>query len=206
MSPSASSCARSRTGRRADGGGLPVAAAQVRRWLAEQLPTAEIVPAYSNAAAAGDVAEGRADAGVTTALAAERYGLATLADAVVDRPNARTRFVLVGRPGRRRRGPAPTVPRWCCASTTPGCAGIGDERVRHPRHRPDQDRIPAHPNRTRHLRLLPGLRGPHRRQRGGRGAQGAAPALRRRPLPRVPGRPVRRRDRFRRNSTRPSSG
>ncbi len=78
---------------------FPVAAAQVRRWLAEQLPTAEIVPAYSNAAAAGDVAEGRAEAGVTTALAAERYGLATLADAVVDEPNARTRFVLVGRPG-----------------------------------------------------------------------------------------------------------
>ncbi len=78
---------------------FPVAAAQVRRWLAEQLPAAEIVPAYSNAAAAGDVAEGRAEAGVTTALAAERYGLATLADGVVDEPNARTRFVLVGRPG-----------------------------------------------------------------------------------------------------------
>ena len=78
---------------------FPVAAAQVRRWLSANLPAAEIVPAYSNAAAAGDVAEGRADAGVSTALAAQRYGLATLADGVVDEPNARTRFVLVGRPG-----------------------------------------------------------------------------------------------------------
>lgn len=78
---------------------FPVAAAQVRRWLAGNLPDAAIVPAYSNAAAARDVAEGRADAAVSTALAAQRYGLATLADGVVDEPNARTRFVLVGCPG-----------------------------------------------------------------------------------------------------------
>ena len=78
---------------------FPVAAAQVRRWLSTHLPGAQIVPASSNAAAAGDVAEGRADAGVSTALAAQRYGLATLADGVVDEPNARTRFVLVGCPG-----------------------------------------------------------------------------------------------------------
>lgn len=79
---------------------FPVAAAQVRRWLTENLPHAELVPVTSNAAAARDVAEGRYDAGVSTALAAQRYGLATLADGVVDEPNARTRFVLVGRPGR----------------------------------------------------------------------------------------------------------
>ena len=78
---------------------FPVAAAQVRHWLAEHLPAAVVVAANSNAAAACDVAEGRSDAGVSTALAARRYGLATLADGVVDEPNARTRFVLVGRPG-----------------------------------------------------------------------------------------------------------
>ncbi|BBZ78325.1 prephenate dehydratase [Mycolicibacterium anyangense] len=78
---------------------FPVAAAQVRRWLADHLPDAEVVPANSNAAAAQDVAAGRADAGVSTALAAARYGLSTLADGVVDEPNARTRFVLVGPPG-----------------------------------------------------------------------------------------------------------
>lgn len=77
---------------------FPVAAAQVRRWLTEHLPAARIVPANSNAAAAADVADGRADGGVSTALAAQRYGLTTLASDIVDEPNARTRFVLVGPP------------------------------------------------------------------------------------------------------------
>lgn len=79
---------------------FPVAAAQVRHWLAEHLPRAELVPANSNSAAARDVADGRVDAGVSTGLAARRYGLAALAAEVVDEPNARTRFVLVGCPGR----------------------------------------------------------------------------------------------------------
>jgi prephenate dehydratase len=78
---------------------FPVAAAQVRQWLAAHMPQAQIVPANSNAAAADDVANGRADAGVSTALAAERYGLTALATGVVDEPNARTRFVLAGPPG-----------------------------------------------------------------------------------------------------------
>lgn len=77
---------------------FPVAAAQVRQWLAVNLPAAQVVPAYSNAAAAHDVAEGRADAGVSTALAAERCGLAALATGVVDEASARTRFVLAGSP------------------------------------------------------------------------------------------------------------
>jgi prephenate dehydratase len=83
---------------------FPVAAAQVRRWLAEHLPNATVVPAISNAGAAEDVLAGRADAGVSTALAAQLYALPTLADGVVDERNARTRFVLVGRP-------APPPPR-----------------------------------------------------------------------------------------------
>ncbi len=77
---------------------FPVAAAQVRRWLTSHLPNSAVVPAISNAAAAQDVAAGRADAGVSTALAAQRYGLATLATGVVDEANARTRFVLAGQP------------------------------------------------------------------------------------------------------------
>lgn len=78
---------------------FPVALAQVRRWLAANLPDAAVVPATSNAAAAHDVAEGNADAGVSTRLAAERCGLDILAADVVDEANARTRFVLVGPPG-----------------------------------------------------------------------------------------------------------
>jgi prephenate dehydratase len=78
---------------------FPVAAAQVRNWLARHLPRAQLVPANSNAAAAHDVAAGRADAGVSTALAAERNGLTALATDIVDEANARTRFVLAGPPG-----------------------------------------------------------------------------------------------------------
>lgn len=74
----------------------PVARAQVARWVAKNLPGAEFQAANSNAAAAVDVADGRADAAVTTALAAQRHGLDVLADGVVDEANARTRFVLAG--------------------------------------------------------------------------------------------------------------
>jgi prephenate dehydratase len=76
----------------------PVARAQVARWVANNLPQARFQAADSNAAAAVDVAEGRADAAVTTALAARRYGLEALAIDIVDEPNARTRFVLAGLP------------------------------------------------------------------------------------------------------------
>ncbi|BAX95004.1 prephenate dehydratase [Mycobacterium shigaense] len=78
---------------------FPVAAAQVRQWIAAHLPGAELVPAYSNADAARQVAEGQADAAVTSPLAATRWELAALAKGVVDEPTARTRFILVGRPG-----------------------------------------------------------------------------------------------------------
>src|SRR4051794_29512352 len=53
----------------------PVARAQVARWAAKHLPHARFQVADSNAAAAVDVAMGRADAAVTTALAAQRHGL-----------------------------------------------------------------------------------------------------------------------------------
>jgi prephenate dehydratase len=78
---------------------FPVAAAQVRQWLAAHLPTAELRPAISNADAAQQVADGVVDAAVSSPLAVTHRGLSTLADGVVDEANARTRFVLVGRPG-----------------------------------------------------------------------------------------------------------
>lgn len=78
---------------------FPVAAAQVRRWLTAQLPGVDQRPAYSNADAARQVAEGRVDAAVTSPLAAAHWSLPTLADGVVDESGARTRFVLIGPPG-----------------------------------------------------------------------------------------------------------
>src|SRR5258708_31040485 len=65
---------------------FPVAAAQVRHWLTEHLPKAQVVPANSNAAAAHDASNGRPDAGATTALAAQRYGLPVRPPDVVDEP------------------------------------------------------------------------------------------------------------------------
>lgn len=78
---------------------FPVAVAQVRQWLAAKLPGVELRPAYSNADAARQVAEGQADAAVTSPLAAAHWGLGAIAEGVVDEPNARTRFVLIGLPG-----------------------------------------------------------------------------------------------------------
>jgi len=78
---------------------FPVAVAQVRQWLAANLADAQLRPAYSNADAARQVADGQADAAVTSPLAAAHWGLTALADGVVDEPNARTRFVLIGPPG-----------------------------------------------------------------------------------------------------------
>lgn len=77
----------------------PVAAAQVREWVARRLPEARPFTSASNAAAAEDVAAGTADAAISTALAGERLGLETLAEGVADHDQALTRFVLVTRPG-----------------------------------------------------------------------------------------------------------
>ncbi|MBD0863000.1 prephenate dehydratase [Gordonia sp. zg691] len=77
----------------------PVASAQVRQSVARLYPNAEFVTAGSNAAAAVDVAAGRADAAVTTGLAARLSGLTVLADGVADASEATTRFLLLGCPG-----------------------------------------------------------------------------------------------------------
>jgi len=78
---------------------FPVAAAQVRRWLAAHLPAAELCPANSNADAAQQVADGQVDAAVSSPLAGIQRGLSSLADGVVDEANAHTRFLLIGPPG-----------------------------------------------------------------------------------------------------------
>ncbi len=82
----------------------PVAAAQVRMWLAAHLPHARLYTSASNAAAAEDVVHGHAEAAVSTTLAGERLGLAALATGVADHDQAVTRFVLV-------RPPCPAPPR-----------------------------------------------------------------------------------------------
>ncbi|MDO5076714.1 prephenate dehydratase [Corynebacterium sp.] len=77
----------------------PVARQQVRSWVDQHLPGVEYIPASSNAAAAQAVAEGRIDAAAAPRRAADLFGLERRADGVADVSGARTRFVLVGRPG-----------------------------------------------------------------------------------------------------------
>jgi prephenate dehydratase len=80
-------------------GGHPQAQPQCRRWLAENLPDAEWLPASSNAEAARQAADGMIDAALAGAFAADRYGLAVLASEVNDVAGAVTRFVVAGRAG-----------------------------------------------------------------------------------------------------------
>ena len=76
----------------------PHATAQCREWLARKLPAVEIVASNSTAEAAQGVARSRARgrAAISTALAAELYGLVVLASDVEDHPENQTRFVVLG--------------------------------------------------------------------------------------------------------------
>ena len=79
----------------------PVAYAQCRRYLANQLPHAAIEATNSTADAARELAEsGRLDtAAIAPARSAEVYGLDVLVEDIEDHPENQTRFVLVGRSG-----------------------------------------------------------------------------------------------------------
>jgi prephenate dehydratase len=78
----------------------PTALAQVRRWLADNLPDAELLITSSTSAAAAAVNSGEADAAITAPLAGQRFpALEILANGVHDVDDAVTRFLLVQRPG-----------------------------------------------------------------------------------------------------------
>lgn len=78
----------------------PVAEAQVRNWVAENLPEVSFVPASSNGAAAAAVKAGQADAAAAPARAGEIHELDAVAEGVADVAGAQTRFILVGNPGK----------------------------------------------------------------------------------------------------------
>jgi prephenate dehydratase len=76
----------------------PHAEAQVRRWLLEHLPAAQVALVGSTAGAAQAVAAGEYDAAIGAAIAGELNGLATVAHDIADNADAVTRFVLLTRP------------------------------------------------------------------------------------------------------------
>lgn len=84
----------------------PVAYAQVRDWLAANLPKHTHLPATSNAAAAAELlTSDAADAAISTTHITDHYGVRVLAKNIADNKHAQTRFIQVGLPGKQ---PAPT--------------------------------------------------------------------------------------------------
>ncbi len=78
----------------------PVAYAQVRGWLAANLPNHKTLPATSNVAAAAGLLESElADAAISTPFITEHYDLTVLAKNIGDNKHAQTRFIQVGLPG-----------------------------------------------------------------------------------------------------------
>lgn len=79
-------------------GSHPHGLAQVRDWLARELPEARTVVTDSTASAAAAVADGSLDAAAAAPVAGQRYGLAVLADDIGLMRDAITRFVLLRPP------------------------------------------------------------------------------------------------------------
>ena len=77
----------------------PHAEAQCRTFIAKNYPDAEIIITSSTAAAAQALTKNEFDAAIAAPIAAETYGLSTVATNIGDNDGAVTRFVLVGKPG-----------------------------------------------------------------------------------------------------------
>ncbi|RRO15174.1 prephenate dehydratase [Saccharopolyspora rhizosphaerae] len=98
----------------------PHALAQVRGWLTENLPKADVRAVSSTAAAAAAVAAGEFDAAISAPVAGEHYpSLSRLATGIADVRDAVTRFLLVRRPG--------PLPEPTGADRTSICAVISHE-------------------------------------------------------------------------------
>ena len=144
---------------------FPVAAAQVRQWIAANLAGAELLPGLLQrrrrpagrrrpGRRRGDLAAGR------RALGAGRPGRRRR------RRTQRSHPIRAGRPARTATRPDRSRSHVGGAAHRqhPRRAGGSARRIRHPRHRPDPDRVPADPHRTRHVPVLRRLRRPHRRR------------------------------------------
>ncbi len=73
----------------------PQALAQCRRWLADNLPSAQLVVSPSTSTAAREASADDQAAAVASRLAAELHGLSVIRERIQDRPQNATRFVLL---------------------------------------------------------------------------------------------------------------
>ena len=77
---------------------MPVATAQCRRWLRDNLPGAKVIATNSTSEAAGRVAYEKGSAvAIGPNLAAQLFALDVIARDVTDHPEAETRFVVLGK-------------------------------------------------------------------------------------------------------------
>src|SRR5215468_10549307 len=88
------------------------------------------------------------------------------------------------RPGARRHRRGPDLAGRLLARGPRRCADGTAHRVRGARHQPHPHRVPPHRRRAGQVLLLDRLRGPPRRRASRRGADGPAPGLRGREVPR----------------------
>ncbi|GAA3431603.1 prephenate dehydratase [Kutzneria kofuensis] len=99
----------------------PHALAQVREWLETNLPKATAIATGSTAAAAKEVLAGAFDAAVSAPVAALHYPLTELVTGLGDVKDAKTRFLLLAKPGNV---PAPTgADRTSLVAVTPNEVG-----------------------------------------------------------------------------------
>ncbi|MEL6899018.1 MAG: prephenate dehydratase, partial [Planctomycetota bacterium] len=74
----------------------PQALSQCRRWLADHLPEAELVPVSSTTQAAQNAAQQTSVAAIASLPAGRHYGLEALETSIQDNPNNLTRFAVLG--------------------------------------------------------------------------------------------------------------
>ena len=82
----------------------PQALAQCRRWLAKNLPSAQLVHTPSTTAAAREALSDDRGAAVASPLAAELHGLSVLRERIQDRGENATRFIVIGKEDAPRSG------------------------------------------------------------------------------------------------------
>ena len=70
---------------------------QCRRWLAEHMPRAELIPAATSSRSAAMAAGEPGSAAIAGRLAAELYGLTVLRENIQDQPGNMTRFLVLSR-------------------------------------------------------------------------------------------------------------
>jgi hypothetical protein len=149
----------------------PQPLAQCRRWLARELPHAELISMSSTTTAAREAARDDELAAVTSRLGAELYALELLAENIQD--HARTPRASSSSDTRTRSAPGTTRRASCSRHRTSGRAPARARVFRRRRHQPDAHRIASDTGQTLGVRFLHGLRRASPRPRGGSGARKA---------------------------------